>query len=97
MFLFLSFGVIVIGVIALLIVLIKNKKDIHEKSVISVLAVLLVVVLGISIYVVSGSTARKNDLLSYLENKGYSHSEIQDTKITHSFASLFLGYPEWGD
>ena len=96
MFIYLFFGIIVIGIIALLMVLFRKRKSISKRSTIIFLSVCLIAALGISIYVVVGSAARKNELLSYLENKGYTHSEIQNVKIQHSFTNIFLGYQEWG-
>jgi hypothetical protein len=70
----------------------KMKRRIFKGIVSGVLIITIICV----IYVVSGTTAKKNDLLSYLENRGYSHSDIQSIKITHSFANIILGYQEWG-
>ena len=70
----------------------KTKKKIS----IGIVSGILVITIICVVYVVAGSTARKNELLSYLENKGYSHSEILNIRIQHSFANTFLGYQEWG-
>jgi len=51
------------------------------------------IVLYCVIYIINVS--RTQDLLAYLESKGYSDSEIKNVTVEFSFASLSLGYPAW--
>ena len=70
-------------------------ETLKKKIIISILSVAIVIVACCGVYIVSGSSAKAQDLRAYLESKGYAASEIRDISIKHSFASLFLGYAEW--
>ena len=59
-----------------------------------VLGIVLIIVSSM-VYVFSGSAIRKERLLSYLEDRDYSRSELHSVNIEYSLGAHILGYVEW--
>ena len=57
---------------------------------------IVVVAISCVIYVSIGKNAREKYVMEYLENRGYSQSQILSIKAQHSFLDIILGYKEWG-
>ena len=57
--------------------------------------VVLIMVVGASIYVTVGKNNRETKMWEYLKEKNYTESDIVSVDVGHSFFSKFLGYGEW--
>lgn len=67
-----------------------------KKILIGILSIVLIAVTGSVIYVSNGSGVRERAVIEYLENKGYSQSQIQSVQAKYSFLNIILGYQAWG-
>ena len=56
---------------------------------------LLCLVAGMMTYKAAGSILVRNKTYGYLEQKGYSKSDISGVEIKHSFLNKLLSYNEW--
>lgn len=68
----------------------------QKKIIIGILSIVLIAVIGGAIYVSNGSNIRESAVMEYLEDKGYSQSQIQSIQAKHSFVNIILGYQAWG-
>ena len=66
-----------------------------KKMIIGILSAAILITVCCTVYVVSGNSTRTQELLAYLETKGYTASEIRKVTVKHSFVNLLLGYAEW--
>ena len=89
------FGVVIlICGVALFIILLKKK--LNGKIFLGILSIVLIAIISSVIYVSIGKNVQKNHVMEYLENNGYSQSQILSIKAQHSFLNIILGYQEWG-
>ena len=66
-----------------------------KKIIIGIMSVVTLIAAFSGFYVISCRATRTDDLLTYLEIKGYSASEIKTVTVKYSFTNLILGYAEW--
>lgn len=60
------------------------------------ITILTVIILFCFAYVFVGTKNAEKLMLEYLDEKGYSQTEIQSIDVKHSFVNKILSYNEWG-
>lgn len=66
-----------------------------RKGIVITICIVAVIILSCSIHVYKGTKHADKLMWEYLENKGYSQSEIQSVDVNHSFLNIILSYNEW--
>ena len=66
-----------------------------KKILFGIFSIIVVIAISGIVYVISGSATRNSNVLAYLEDKGYSSTEIRSVDIEHSFMNIILSYREW--
>lgn len=57
--------------------------------------ILTTIILTCVIYVFAGTNKAQKLMWEYLDEKGYTQTEIQSIDVNHSFLNIILSYDEW--
>lgn len=67
---------------------------VKRKGIVSSVCVVAVVIIVLTIYDFIGTKRVENLMWEYLDDKGYTQSEIQSVEVSHSFLNIILSYNE---
>jgi hypothetical protein len=57
--------------------------------------IVAVIILSCAIYVFAGTKKAEKLMWEYLDEKGYTTTEIKSIDVNHSFLNIILSYNEW--
>ncbi len=67
-----------------------------NKNILIGLAIVLIVVFVAGfLYVQTSRTGVEDNILTYLEDRGYTEGDISNIKIKHSYLNVLLSYNQW--